>query len=302
METHDKEFEELLVARVTDRVETGILEQESKRFRNLYIIVGFASFIGFGVVSQLVDFYATRAIESKLEEAKQELDSAKMFAQLLALATKLDLSDSFTRSDRDTVVVLLERAKGNTALRSEPAFASLLLKIIDSLASSDNPMHVSKIASLYPDECSQNPEIAITLLQHYGRAYLSEVNVADKAAAENLTRLGTYIRALSGHDAKGAAAGFQVLSEFKRNGMNRTKSLDELIASLSVLQGEDKKQFATVILGSTDPERMAKRPTPEILRVAGVARKFIESYRSEVEPILNGDSIDRIESSDFAPE
>lgn len=290
MENHDKEFEELLISRVTDSVEAKIAGQESRRFRTLYVIIGLVSFVGIGVVAQLVDFYATKAVETKLHEATQELNSAKTFAQLMSLATKLDLSDSFTHTDRDTVITLLESAKDNPKLRSEPAFESLLEKIVDSFSASDNPMHVSKIVDMYNDECFLNPGIALTLLIHYGRSYLANTDINSKIAKDDYDKLSKAINALSG-ERKGITSAFAVLSEFKKNGEKGNEAIKSILDSLESLSDEDKKHFVLAIEESSDPSQMAKRPTPEILRVAKVTNGFINVYKKELSTIAQSQSI-----------
>lgn len=283
-DNYDRNQEELLVSRITDIVETKIASHESRRFRNLYIVISFVSFIGVGVITQLVDFYATKAVESKLHEAKEELDSAKTFAQLLALATKLDLSDSFTHNDRDTIVVLLEKAKNNSKLRSEPAFVSLLEKIIDSFYQSDNSIQVLKVSSMFSEECLSNPGIATTLLQFFGRTYLSETDVDSKHANEIYDYLRQYILALS-TNFKGATTAFSILAEFKKNKEIVIESTKSTLKSLNSLNQEQKELFSRTLKVLSNPDRLSKEITPETIRIAHLTNNFINSFTLELSQI-----------------
>lgn len=281
MEDHNRDLEELLESRITENVERKITEDESRRLRNFYIIVGFISFIGIGVISQLVDFYATKAVESKLGEATEELDSAKIFAQLLALATTLDLSSSFTHTDRDTIVALLEKAQ-NKSLRSEPAFTSLLEKIIDSIAASNNPLHLLKIVSMYQEECQRTAGIAQTLLQHFGRAYLAEIDPDSTFPVDNYSNLKRYIFALQGTGANGAAAAFSILADYKKNEEIARDSIRVSLASMIMLDQDQKETFKKVIRTLSDPARMAQRPTPETIRIAQFTSNFVNTFKDDL--------------------
>jgi hypothetical protein len=59
-----------------------------------------------------------------------------------------------------------------------------------------------------------------------------------------------------------------------------------LLSSLKALDDKEKKQFATVIISSADPREMAKKPTPEIIRVADVTKKFMNAYKAELMPLI----------------
>ncbi|KNC67857.1 hypothetical protein [Pseudoalteromonas ardens] len=278
------------VKKASEIIESKISERESKRFRNMYLVVGFVSFIGIGVITQLVDFYATKAVDSKLSEARQELESAKIFSQLLALATKLDLSDSFTHTDRDTVITLLKLAQNNQQLSSEPAFISLLEKILDSLSSSNNSMHVSNIFTMYEDECLSTPGITITLVQHFGREYLASVDVTNELSKNTLENLNKNINALMSQGAEGLAYAFQVLSQFKMGNRKPDNNLISIIKSLEALETEKKERFFTVLYMMSDPTKMARSLTPELIRVSELTKGFLEAYGPQLNAVLANNS------------
>ncbi len=275
------------VTEAIKEVENRISARESRRYRTIYLIVGFVSFIGIGVITQLVDFYANRAVDNKLTQATQELETAKVFSQLMALATKLDVSPSFTKNDRDTVIMLLTTASKNDKLRNEPAFAALLEMIVDSLSASHNPMQISTIFDMYEFECLHNEGIAITLVQHYGREFLAALDVVSAISVSDYASLQKMIDALKSHNAKGAAYAFQVLGEFKKDQDASKAPILSTLNSLKSLDGESYMQFLKIINEWQDVENMARQSTPELERVAEVVASFNERYAVELDELLD---------------
>lgn len=279
------ELKRSVTSQVMETLDERIAQREGKRFRNLYIIVGLVSFLGIGVITQLVDFYATKAVDSKLSDVRKEFDSAKSFSQLLSLATKLDLSDSFSNTDRDTVVLLLERSRDNDALISEPAFIALLEKILDSFAASDNAMQVSQIFDSYEQQCLMNPGITATLVQHYGREYLASENPNDPQSKKNYERLLKVIDAINTHNARDVGALFYVLSAYKKNNQEPRDEIKSLLQSYTAFDSDKRSRFKALLDQLSDPSALARNPTPSILRISAVAKKFSEDFKMEIQAL-----------------
>jgi hypothetical protein len=230
----------------------------------------------------LVDFHATKAIESKLSKAQEELDSAKIFAQLLTLATTLDISKSYTNTDRDTALTLLEQAQGKN-FRSEPAFTSLLEKIIDSFAASNNHMQLLKLVKMYEKESLNSPGIATTLVQHFGRAYLAETDNDNASAIENYDYLSKFTIALQGTNAKAIAEALSILAEYKKN---KEIARDSIRIKLESIQQsflpDEKEMFIAIIKNHTDPIEMGSKKTPELIRIAHFTNIFIATFKDDL--------------------
>lgn len=271
---------------IVEEVEKRTSERETRRFRLLYVLVGLVSFIGVGVLTQLVDFYATKAVEQRLENAKKEYESAKVFAQLLSLATKLDVSDSFSNTDREAIMRLLGTAKDNKQLRSEPAFDALFEKIIDSFSASDNASYVSKIYDDFTVECLRIPGVVQTLIQHYGRQLAGLEDIHSDSAKREIRRFEEIYAVSNDMKLQGAGAFMSSLLKFRLADSKQSTDLRKLLSSYRELPSEQAKQFARFMKQFADPMRLAKRKTPTNVRIAELTQSFVKTYADELAPIL----------------
>ncbi|MGE4278453.1 MAG: hypothetical protein AB7G62_02620 [Magnetospirillum sp.] len=277
---------DIMVAKVAAEVEKSIFEQEAKKSRNLYIVFGFISFIGFGVISQLVDFYATKAVESKLATTIDKIESVKIPFSLQALAMKLDFSDSFTNSDMSAIMTLLTAAKDNGSIRSDISFPSLLEKIVDAFALSNNSDQLDRVFDMYRDVCLMNTGISVTLLQHYGRNYLSSVNVNSASSVDTYDRFNSVIRSITGGKARGAVWAFSLIVEYKRNGETKNDAITKSISDMSALNDDERDGFRKVLSSLSDPNKLGKKSTPEITNIVRVTSKFMFDYKNELSLLL----------------
>lgn len=277
---------EVLMLQVIEQVEKRILDRETKRFRLLYGLVALVSFIGIGVISQLIELYATRAVEQRLESSRLELDSARTYTQLLALATKLDLSNSFTKADRDSTMRLLEMAAPNKKLRSEPAFESLLEKILDSFAAASSDIFVSRIYDIYEHECLASDGITEALAQHYARRILGATDRLSETFSSDVKRFDRVVDAVDTFGNKGLVAGLRSLVMFQRNGGKRTTELDFAVASYSALDSSDRVILLRVIKRYSDVNEMVQKDaSADIIRISMVGKEFSSTYAEQLEKL-----------------
>jgi len=277
-----------LILQVIEQVEKRIQDRENKRFRILYGMIALISFIGIGVFSQLIELYATRAVEQRLESSRLELESAKSYAQLTALATKLDLSDSFTVTDRDTVMQLLAMAAPNKKLRTEPAFKSLLEKIIDSFAVSDNDIFVSRIFDMYEHECLDSAGIAQTLQLHYARRLLSAIDLKSEIFLRDIKRFQNVADAAETFGNKGTTAALRSLVTFQLADEKMTNELTKAMSSYSALTEREKERFVFVIERFSSPNSSEDSgPSPADIRISKISTSFKTAYITELKHMVD---------------
>lgn len=279
---------DVIVLRAVEEVENRIAERENRRFRTLYVLVGIVSFVGIGVIAQLVDFYATKAVEQRIERSKQEYESAKTFAQLLALATKLDISDSFSHTDRDAIMRLLKDAKANRQLRAEPAFDALLEKIIDSFTASNNGAFVTQIFDDYGDECTRIPGIVEVLVQHYARAFLGAPSATAESATRDLARFNRLAEVAPTFGLAGTTAVLGALVRHRMADSRPSPELARLLSSYTAMSPIEKRDFERYVTQFADERKLGRRRTPENVRIAEVTRSFAEVYAAPVAAVLEG--------------
>ncbi len=273
---------DILILQVIEQVEKRILDRETKRFRLLYGMVALVSFIGIGVISQLIELYSTRAVEQRLEASKVELESTKTYTQLLALATKLDISNSFTNTDRDSVMRLLDAASQNKKLRSEPVFESLLEKIIDSFDASDNDAFVSRIYDTFQHECLGNDGIVQTLVQHYASRVLQATILKSDSFDRDLRRFHAVADSADTFGNKGLVAGLRSLVAYRLADQKKTVELDAAMVSYDALTEKQRKMFKAVIQRYSDVSRMSDIPTPDLIRISKVGSAFKAAYATDL--------------------
>jgi len=274
---------DVVILQVIEQVERRASERETKRFRSLYALVALVSFVGIGVISQLIELYATRAVDQRLEQTRVEFESAKIFTQLLSLATKLDLSDSFSNTDRDAVMRLLEMSVPNKKLRSEPAFESLLEKIIDSFAASENPVYVSRVFDMYESECLRVAGITDTLIQHYAKRLIQSTDPqAGEVFVKDYKRFQVLVESAESFKLQGTAAALRSLVAFRMAGSKPTPELTSAMDSYTRFNERERSRFMSFIVQFSDPKRLAKRPRPDEQRISATTLAFASTYPNQI--------------------
>lgn len=276
---------DVLILQVIEQVEKRASDRETKRFRALYAMVALVSFVGIGVVSQLIELYASRAVDQRLEQTRTEFESAKIYSQLQTISIKLDLSDSFSNADRDTVMRLLEISASNAKLRSEPAFASVLEKIVDSFAASDNGVFVSRILDLYDVECLRSAGITDTLVQHYAKRILGSAEVDGDPFSRDYKRFRQLAESAETFRMKGPAAALRSLVAFRLASSKATPELTVVMESYGALSERDKTRFMSFIRQFSNPHELAKRPGPEDMRISEITKAFRVAYAQQLRRI-----------------
>lgn len=273
---------DILILQVIEQVEKRILDRETKRFRLLYGMVALVSFIGIGVISQLIELYSARAVEQRLEASRIEMETAKTFTQLLVLATSLDISKSFTNTDRDSVMRLLDTASQNKKLRSEPVFESLLEKIIDSFYLSNNDVFVSRIYDTYQSECLGNDGIVQTLIQHYASRVLQATSRDSESFDRDLKRFHIVADSADTFGNKGLVAALRSLVAYRLADQKKTPELDAAMMSYDALNEKQRRKFKAVIKRYSDVIEMSDTPTPDLVRISKVGSAFKTAYATDL--------------------
>jgi hypothetical protein len=279
-----------LIFEISEKVEVKLGEREAKKFRTLYVLVALVSFIGIGAIAQFIDFYATKAVDKKLDATIAELFSEKLYAQLLIMSSELAKTDSFTDADRDAVMRLLEDARKYPKIPAEPTFAVLLGKIVDAFVAADNQIQVDKIVHDYRQICFTDENISATLLQHYGRLFVGLVDITTERARKIREHVEEAAASLDSAGAGGASAAFRSVVRFKELGGVGDGALRDALVSYSKLDSTNGLMFHKLVDQLADVNKLGKVSTPELERIAALTGKFKEKYGSELAKIPGGTS------------
>lgn len=270
--------------RITDRVEKSILQREDKRFRNLYIVIGFISFFGIGIISQIVNLYASIAVEKELKELKGDLETAKLYSQILSFSTILSASERVTNDDRNRLTQLITREETRSSIVGDPTFLSILKISLSSLAQKNSPTHVSKIFDTYEKLCLLNSEISTMLIQFYGYQVFSSNIQSSEIHKNNVSRLLALSESMRSNNAEGVSAAYEALLLFQISDRTRTQPITELILSASDFSDKNKNNFFIVLNKLTDLKsgNFSSGVIPTLKKTKSLALDFKNSYKEEL--------------------
>lgn len=234
------------------------------------------------MITQFIEFYSEKAVSKRLEMTVSDLKSEKIFAQLLILSSKIDNSSTFSSSDRDTIMRLLDEARSFPQISSESGFPSVLEDIVDSFAAADAQAHVDKICNDYELICFDHDGIAPTLLQHYGRLYIGIEDITSERARGIRDRLEKVAVSMDSKGAKGAAVVFRSLARFRELDGSGDAALTTAMRSYSSLSPSDGAMLHELLNQLSDSKEQAIIETPEVGRTVDLTTKFKETYQTEI--------------------
>ena len=221
---------------------------------------------------------------------RDKIDIQGVFQNLTYQAFTMDLRDSFSKTERDSVVDNLISLSGEEAVVERSEFASILGRVLISLASADQVTQINQIVDAYPDQIFDNREIAIFLTGTYGRHLLySRANkLEDRRQLEGyFSRLRI---ASDSHDFQGALKpwdlGLDMLSaEADEIGASIERHVDELI----YLGTQQKAQALILLFTHQKSEWYQTNPEKTTTVVTDTFSKLFAEYGAQVGRLVSGE-------------
>lgn len=271
-----RDYLEVLIA---DRLEQRIMDRENKRFRMLYIVFAVVTAIGLGVFLNQISISADAAVEKRLGETLTETEDFKDFTKLLFLGTQLDVKDRFSETQRDEATSLAILLYDKPEIASDKSYISIVEQIVDALAATDNNGNILQICRNTKTLCTDNHGIAFTVMEVFGKKSLAAASSNSIAKEEH----DLFTNALSGlRDSQtweGDTIAYSVLSDF-HEGLSENKIRERLRVVRESNQNV-RERFILQIATLSDRNRMSTDPTPEIIAVESLTKRFMDKFKSD---------------------
>jgi len=274
----DSDLRDYLEVLIADRLEQRILDRENKRFRMLYVVFAVVTAIGLGVFLNQIGISADAAVEKRLGETLAATEESKEFTKLLLLGTQLDVKNAFTAEQRDEATALAISLYSKPKVAADKSYVSIVESIIDALAAAGNTTQIANICRGTKTLCTDNEGIAITVMGTFGRKHLGTngINGAKedevslfRNAASSLRDSGPY---------QGVAWAYIVLADF-HDGVAEDKILEQL-KIIGEGNATVRNDFNTSVERLLDRTQMSDDPSPEIIAVERLAKRFTAKFAS----------------------
>lgn len=220
---------------------------------------------------------------------EKQLEIDQLFLEAMILSTRFDLGESYSNSDRDRMIAILEAFQREPAILERPSFITILRNVIDAYVAASNHSHTDKVVGLFPETCWGDAEISATLLEHYGER-LAGSSTTDWP--EELTVLFEQATAAVSEQFAGAKLAFQLLVATRSDGAPSDRCA-EVLDSASLLRpigadGPDGREvFLDILLNSTHWVFLSRREARSPLRQMQTGREAIDAYRTELYAIAD---------------
>ncbi len=277
----------LIAAEVGDQVDRKIQEREGRLLKLLTVITAIVIFIGYSGIRELIGAAADKAVDSALEKRVAEFEVSGTIANVQAALLSAENTGKFSNTARDGMIRSIEilasaRDKG-VKVSENPAFRTVLEKVVDTMASSNNDILADKIFDLFHDDCLKVSGIVETYLQHYGRQ--GAIGVGDIRSVA-VKRFGEFERAASTFKVPEAALAHRILIDFQASNGKHEKSIDDAIARVAGLSDGDRDR-AWMFWSKYAREQWIKRSTDESKALKKLVLAFLKSYQAELRPIFS---------------
>jgi len=277
----------LIASEVGDQVDRKIQEREGRLLKLLTVITAIIIFIGYSGIRELISAAADKAVDTALEKRVAEFEVSGTIANVQAALLSAETTKKFSNTARDGMIRSIEvlasaRDKG-AKVSENPAFRTVLEKIVDTMASSNNDILADKIFDLFPDDCLKASGIVETYLQHYGRQGAVGVGDIRLIAAK---RFGEFERAASTYKVPETALAHRILIDFQASDGKHVRNIDDAIARLGGLNEVDRSR-AWEFWSQYAREQWVTRSTDESKSLKKFVVTFIKSYQKELRPIFS---------------
>ena len=286
-----------------------VLQQRAERHTKVFsIVLSVFAFLGlggvFGIVKYAAEAEARRSMETHLpsiidarartlvdEQSKAirtQLQDELLLSNFTVAADALDAEaskgDSFSDATRDDVMNHFRAVATKAELTSRASFKTAIAKIVDHFSSADQRPQLDEIHELASKVTLSMNRCVLDMAMHYGRVVVGSAYSLGSLKQQKEV-LDKYLSACEAQKWPEVSLFWRILLEFDANQCQRSVVTDNLVRASRDLRRTDARSFYTLIRGTSDAKRMAKRPTQEILELERVTKEFIRLYANELDPV-----------------
>mgnify|MGYP001325836052 CR=1 FL=1 len=184
------------------------------------------------------------------------------------LSLEIAAGSSFTNKQRDEILSLLRRYRGD---RKDLIFQASLERVIDAFAGADLTRYLDYLADQYADVIHENRGILQTFVTSYGMRILGTEN----PDSQDVMRFERFVAACKTNDIREYSMPVELVWAHSQGDKAKVGELLEIMKEMDPL-----KQIAVVelIKRGTDPTKVARTPTPEVLMNSQKYSRFVDEY------------------------
>ncbi|MEQ8843552.1 MAG: hypothetical protein RIB58_01760 [Phycisphaerales bacterium] len=101
-------------------------------------------------------------------EVTTQIEMDRLFLEGMVLSVQFDLGTSFSRTDRDRMVAIMQRFAEAPKITERPGFRTILDKATKAFVAAGSNAEIDRMVELFPDSCWSDAEISRRLMEHYG--------------------------------------------------------------------------------------------------------------------------------------
>ena len=148
------------------------------------------------------------------------------FQQLNYQALSLDIKDSFSDTERDTVMSQLETIANAPVFLERAEFPTILGKIIASFAAAQQNLFIERIDDLFGGRLIRYRSVVETLVLHFGQILVGSLEEPTLWSNKTTERFTRYADAAIGHNFPELAIVMRILIESRKARLQRNAVTD----------------------------------------------------------------------------
>ena len=181
----------------------------------------------------------SRFIQEALSQTCAEMDSKIAFVQFSALANELNKrEESFTNSERDAVLSLLEQAIKSPAASERAAFVSSVEHLINTFFKADLAEEIDNLDDILGEVMLSKPGIVFTMATHYGHRVAGEAKLSESTGR----RFNKYAKTAYKFGAEAAVLPYQIALEFRKAENKRNTFSGNYIQDAGAIVNKDHQK------------------------------------------------------------
>ena len=229
------------------------------------------------------------ALKGEISGLREQIRLEGTFQQLNYQALSLDIKDSFSDTERDTVMSQLETIANAPVFLERAEFPTILGKIIASFAAAQQNLFIERIDDLFGGRLIRYRSVVETLVLHFGQILVGSLEEPTLWSNKTTERFTRYADAAIGHNFPELAIVMRILIESRKARLQRNAVTDALFQEVGYLNQEDQAGFIFRLIIYKDPEHWQKQATGDGARIGKIASAVYSSYENEILALLEVD-------------
>lgn len=236
----------LLSSEISSHLDKRLQERENRVLKIVGALTAAILFIGYAGIKEMITASSNAAAESAVSKRAGQFEVPIVLATLTTALDRAANRGQFLNTEREEMISSLEalreaREKGFD-VTSNPQFLSVLERVIDTMAASNNDLLVDRAYDMFPEKCLETSGIVQTLLQHYGRLAITGTVTLRRDA---IKRFDAVERSSSTHKLPEYSLPHRVLIDFFAGGRKPTDDTKEFARRVGELDERDRRRAWT---------------------------------------------------------